>query len=55
MDFIFQEKSKQYFIKLIKTSITTISYYLPEFINTKKETLFSLSNITLEEIIEIYI
>ena len=55
MDFIFQEKSKQYFIKLIKTSITTISYYLPEFINTKKETLFSLSNETLEEIIEIYI
>ena len=55
MDFIFKEKSKQNFIKLIKASITTISYYLPEFINTKKEALFSLSNETLEEIIEIYI
>ena len=55
MDFIFKEKSKQNFIKLIKASITTISFYLPEFINTKKEALFSLSNETLEEIIEIYI
>ena len=40
MDLIFQEKTKQYFIKLIKTSMTTISYYLPEFINKKKEVLF---------------
>ena len=55
MDLIFQEKAKKYFIKLIKTSISTISFYLPEFINTKKEALFSLSNETLEEIIEIYI
>ena len=55
MDLIFQEKSKQYFIKLIKTSITTISLYLPEFINKKKDVLFSLSNETLEEIVEIYI
>ena len=55
MDLIFQEKSKNYFIKLIKTSITTISYYLPEFINKKKDVLFLLSNETLEEIIEIYI
>ena len=55
MDLIFQEKSKLYFIKLIKTSITTISFYLPEFINTRKESLFMLSKETLEEIIEIYI
>ena len=54
MDLIFQEKSKNYFIKLIKVSITTIAYYLPEFINKKKDVLFSLSNETLEEIIEIY-
>ena len=55
MDLIFQEKPKKYFIKLIKTSISTISYYLPEFINTRKDALFSLSKETLEEIIEIYI
>ena len=55
MDLIFQEKAKKYFIKLIKTSISTIAFYLPEFINTKKEALFSLSKETLEEIIEIYI
>ena len=55
MDLIFQEKPKKYFIKLIKTSISTISYYLPEFINTRKDALFSLSKETLEEIIEIFI
>jgi hypothetical protein len=55
MDLIFQEKSKTYFIKLIKASISTISYFLPEFINTRKDALFSLSKETLEEIIEIYI
>ena len=55
MDLIFQEKSKTYFIKLIKASISTISYFLPEFINTRKDTLFSLSKETLEEIIEIFI
>ena len=55
MDLIFQEKPKKYFIKLIKTSISTISYYLPEFINKRKDALFSLSKETLEEIIEIYI
>ena len=55
MDLIFQEKSKTYFIKLIKASISTIAYFLPEFINTRKDALFSLSKETLEEIIEIYI
>ena len=55
MDLIFQEKSKIYFIKLIKSSIMTISFYLPEFINTRKDSLFMLSKETLEEIIEIYI
>jgi hypothetical protein len=55
MDLIFKENVKNYFIKLIKASISTIAHYLPEFINTKKDSLLLLSNETLEEIVEIYI
>lgn len=54
IDLIFQEKIQNYFINLIKKAITIISFYLPEFIINKKESLFLLSNETLEEIVEIY-
>ena len=52
IDLIFGEKTKKYFINLIKKGILTISYYLPDFIINKKESLFLLSKETLEEIIE---
>ena len=54
IDLIFEEKIQKYFINLIKKGISTIAFYLPEFIINNKESLFMLSNETLEEIIEIY-
>ena len=54
IDLVFQEKIQKYFIDLIKTALLSISNYLPEFINNKKELLSLLSNETLEEVIEIY-
>ena len=54
IDLIFEEKIKNFFINLIKKGISTISYNLPEFIINKKESLYFLSNETLEEIIEIF-
>ena len=54
IDLIFKDKIQKYFINLIKKGISTISYYLPEFIINKKESLYMLSNETLEEIIEIF-
>ena len=54
IDLIFEEKIQKYFINLIKKGISTISYNLPEFIINKKDSLFLLSNETLEEIVEIF-
>ena len=54
IDLIFEQKTQKIFINLIKKSISIISFYLSEFINNKKESLFLLSNETLEEIIDIF-
>ena len=54
IDLIFQDKIQNYFIGLIKKAINTISEHLPEFLIHKKDSIFLLSNETLEEIIEIY-
>ena len=54
IDLTFEAKIKKFFINLIKKAISTISYYLPDFIINKKESLFLLSKETIEEIIETY-
>ena len=54
IDLIFDKKTQNYFIDLIKKAIFVISLYLSEFINNKKESLFLLSTETLEEIIDIF-
>ena len=54
IDLIFDKKTQNYFIDLIKKAISVISLYLSEFINNKKESLFLLSTETLEEIIDIF-
>ena len=54
IDLIFEEKIQKYFINLIKKAISIISSNLPEFIINKKESLFLLSNETLEEIIDLF-
>lgn len=55
IDLIFDEKLQNLFINLIRKSLSTISFYLPEFIINRKDSLLLLTKETLEEIIEIYI
>ena len=53
IDLIFDEKLQNLFINLIRKSLSTISFYLPEFIINRKDSLLLLTKETLEEIIEI--
>ena len=54
-DLIFNKKVQYYFLPVVRKAINVLSSNLPEFIKKNKKEIYSLSNETIEELIEIYI